>query len=456
MPDNQCFFILPVLPLLMLLMFKFSCMTRSFCALLTIILLTSALSIAQPPSADKMAQARLHFNNGIKNGIAEDFEAAIEDFNQAIALNPFSAEAFLYKGLAEIELNNYDQAVKDFTVTIELDPAYSDQAHYFRGLARFYQDKLEEAVDDFTVAIRMNPDFVSFYQRGKANLKLGEYRRALQDFDIALRLNDEFYEANLYRGINYYHLGMYEQSLTDLDFALQNLPGHSEGVHYLSLVNQAMRNNTEGNPAQPVAVAPVVRFDNPATVKSETVVETPAVTTTTTSISSSSERPAATTVYLNAGNQTEAAPSQASTDINFTELFKASKTETDETPQPSLASETVDQSTSATDVRISNTTLDINKLESGLYNNKLELVRINGFGIQVASYSGTNNLLSLTEAYADKYSKPVFVYISMVNGRKLYKVIIGQFTARNEADAFRNELKSTDFPDCFPVVLENF
>jgi tetratricopeptide (TPR) repeat protein len=431
-------------------------MMRSLNVFFILLVIISAHCFAQPPSADKMAQARLHFNNGIKNGIAEDFESAIRDFNQAIALNPFSAEAFLYKGLAEIEMKNYDQAVKDFTITIELDPAYSDQAHYFRGLAHFYQEKFDDAVDDFTVAIRMNPDFVAFYQRGKANLKMGEYRRALQDFDIALRLNEEFYEANLYRGINYYHLGMYEQSRTDLNLALQYLPGNAEGIRYLGLANQAPGNSNSAGIAQPVATGPVVRFDNPAALNNQTAVAEPAASTANASSATSIHRPASTPVYLNAGNDPQPGPAQASTDINFTELFKMTKTEPAETNQTSLAQVAALQSTLATDVRITNTSLDINQLETGLYNIKLEKVKVNGLGIQVASYSGTNNLMNLMEAYTIRYSKPVFVHASTVNGRKIYKVIIGQFSSRTEAEQFRNELKNGDFPDCFLVVLENY
>ncbi|MFW6352096.1 MAG: tetratricopeptide repeat protein [Bacteroidota bacterium] len=97
----------------------------------------SSPAISQPPSVEEIDESRIHFNEGVKYGIDNDFENALESFQKAIDNNPLFAEAFLYKGLTEIELANHDQAVKDLTISIELDPYFSDQAHYFRGLARF-------------------------------------------------------------------------------------------------------------------------------------------------------------------------------------------------------------------------------------------------------------------------------------------------------------------------------
>ncbi len=80
---------------------------------------------------------------------------------------------------------------------------------------------------------------------------------------------------------------------------------------------------------------------------------------------------------------------------------------------------------------------------------------MSGLGVQVASYSTTSNLQSLSEAYADKYGKPVFINVSYVNGRKLYKLIIGRFDNRSDAEAFRDNLRKDDFPDSFLILFGN-
>jgi tetratricopeptide (TPR) repeat protein len=444
------------------------------------------ISYSQPPTAEKIAQAREFFNTGVKKGIDKNFDAAIEDFTRAIALNPLFAEAFLYKGLAEIEIQNYDQAVKDFTITIELDPSFSDQAHYFRGLTRYYLGEYALAIDDYSIAIRMNPDFVSFFQRGKANLKLEEYRRALQDFDIALRLNEEFYEAYLYRGICMYHLEMYDQARADLDIAGKKFPATAEVHYYSGLVSMAMKTNTFAIESFDKAIGLNPEFNEahraremaqeragiaPTPIQSngrQSAQQIPAQSTRETNPQrpiaqvARQQQPASGSPSHTEGMQPtlyEQSPADiqdfrpSSTDIDFAELFAASKREQPkEEPQ---ITQVTQPATGQIAPPVANRPIIISELPSGIYNKDLEQKNLSGFGVQIASYSSTSNLLSLTDAYAQQYLKPVFINVSVVNGRTLYKIIIGHFDNRSEAETFRNELRSDSFPDSFLVLFEN-
>jgi tetratricopeptide (TPR) repeat protein len=436
-------------------------------------------SHSQPPTEEKMNIARTHFNNGVKMGIDEDFEQAIEEFEKAIELNPLFAEAFLYKGLAEIELQNFDQAIKDFTITIELDPAFSDQAHYFRGLTRYFKNENQSAIDDFTVAIRMNPDFVSFYQRGKANLKLKEFRRALQDFDIALRLKEDFYEANLYRGINLYYLEMYEAALQDLDIATRQLPHNADGHYYSGLTRLAINNKTDGIENLERALELDPGFIQAAEAREEALASITPLTPANSRRENSSARLAESVSEPEPGSQSPVVNRKVeSTDIDFSELFSASQSK-EETPEATavpvsyatveepqvnenndfseIANETTPAEiiTPATSFSSEPVNNSIEQVQPGIYNHSLEKRPVNGFGVQVASYSNTDNLLSLADAYSQKYSLPVFFNIADVNGRKLYKLIIGQFSTREEAENFRDVLRNESFPDSFLIVFEN-
>lgn len=386
--------------------------------------------IAQPPTSTKIAEARERFNAGVKLGIDEQFSEAIEEFEKAIELNPLFAEAFLYLGLAKIELGEYDLAIRNFTIAIELDPAFSDQAHYFRGLSRYYNKDYTTAIDDFTIAIRMNPDFVSFYQRGKANLELKEYRRALQDFDIALRLKEDFPEGFLYRGINLYYLENFQEAMKDLDMALLQLPGNELAQKYAGLTARRLSGRYEEDIAGQTIVDP-----------SRTV----------------------------SGGQIEGSTNQdrstsAATDINFAQLFSAPSANPEKVnntePVATASEQTAPAAQPETDIaQISSLpspeTYSIESAPTGTYRRDLSKVPMSGFGVQVASYSNTANLMQLAQAYEEKYNKPVFINVSSVNGRTLYKLIIGQFDVRLKAEEFRNLLREDSFPDSFLVVFDN-
>ncbi len=427
---------------------------------------------AQPPSIEEMNQAREHFNAGVKMGIAGEFEGAIEEFNHATELNPLFAEAFLYKGLAEIEMTNYEEAVRDFTITIELDPAFSDQAHYFRGLAKYYLEQYEAAIDDLSIAILMNPDFVSFYQRGKANLKLKEYRRSLQDFDIALRLQEDFWEGYLYRGISLYYLEDYEDAMEDLELAKQHLPDNAEAHYYSGLVRLQIQNSYVAieDLDKAIEIDPSLSqaYDARASARQNTGNNNAAEKDRQEAVKLKKTKDENSAAALQANSRTSQKRTNASTEIDFEQLFNSSPREkeaatienqktivAEKTPTDTPVQKSGARLESANPPSEVSTVSDFSELESGIYNQDFNEISLRGFGVQLASYSSTVNLSGLVKAYQEKYKKSVYVNISVVNGKTLYKLIIGHFDTRMDAENFRDKLRNDNFPDSFLVVYEN-
>ena len=97
--------------------------------------------------------------------------------------------AYNNRGTAYGELGNYQQAIKDFTKAIELNPQYA-MAYYNRGLT--YGRNLgnyQQAIKDYTKAIQLNPqDAMAYYKRGLAYAKSGDAQKALENLKIAAKL----------------------------------------------------------------------------------------------------------------------------------------------------------------------------------------------------------------------------------------------------------------------------
>jgi tetratricopeptide (TPR) repeat protein len=442
--------------------------------LFTFLLLFSVVTIAQPPSAEQMEAAREHFNAGVKHGIDYNYEEAIKEFDKAIDLNPLYAEAFLYKGLAKIELEDNSQAIKDLTITIELDPAFSDQAHYFRGLAKYNLEDYSGSIDDLTIAIRMNPDYVAFFQRGKANLKLKEYKRSLQDFEISIRLQSDFYEAYLYRGINHYYMDKLEEAIEDLEIAKRYLPNSAVAYYYSGLARTGIRNSyvaiedlnkaIELNPsyasayeARAVAQTNTGNLDSARKDKEQAQLIQQGVKIGGEEMATS---PGFTGSAHNEGDGISRLAS--ATDINFAELFSGHN-KTDEQPDKSenlhqlIASDSESQIhvVSGSLVNSSNSSVSISDTPSGIYTLSMEKIEPAGFGIQVASYTNTENLIRLAKAYEEKYSVPVVISIATLNNRKVYRLIIGKHANRVSAEQFRDMLRKDGFPDAYLVLFDN-
>jgi lipoprotein NlpI len=93
---------------------------------------------------------------GIAYGRIGEYDPAIQDFDQALRLNPTNADAFNNRGLAYQLKKDYDRAVKDYDQALRLNPNNAE-AFENRGRVRFFQGKFAEAVPDFAKAVGPAP-----------------------------------------------------------------------------------------------------------------------------------------------------------------------------------------------------------------------------------------------------------------------------------------------------------
>jgi len=86
--------------------------------------------------------------------------------------------------------------------------------------------------------------------------------------------------------------------------------------------------------------------------------------------------------------------------------------------------------------------------EKEFYDFEIERFQPAGFGVQIGTFQELVNLMRLSDNLKSSYQKKVTVQVKVLNGVKYYSIILGQFTARNKADKFLNEVKPK-FPDAF-------
>jgi tetratricopeptide (TPR) repeat protein len=88
-----------------------------------------------------------------------DFQGAITDCEEAIAIEPRLAEAHLNRGAGLVGLQFYDRAIAALDLAIELGPQKAEIAYFNRGLARGGQGDIQGAYQDFQKALELNPKF---------------------------------------------------------------------------------------------------------------------------------------------------------------------------------------------------------------------------------------------------------------------------------------------------------
>lgn len=102
------------------------------------------------------------------------------------------------------------------------------------------------------------------------------------------------------------------------------------------------------------------------------------------------------------------------------------------------------------------TSLQILKSGSTFY----EIIKVNptplGLGIKLATYTDSKGLIEKSNDLRQKYNQPVFIQsVETQAGTKAYRLFIGRFNDRFNAEDFKELLKS-EFPDCYVITYANF
>lgn len=117
--------------------------------------------------------------------------SVIECTTRAIERNPRNAVAYFLRGLAKHAQNDFDGAIADFSVVIQLEPQ-ADIAYFNRGRAKADKKDHEGAIADYTMAIRLNPAYsASYLRRGFARQNKQDHDGAMADYNMAIQLNPE-------------------------------------------------------------------------------------------------------------------------------------------------------------------------------------------------------------------------------------------------------------------------
>ncbi|AFY81753.1 serine protease [Oscillatoria acuminata] len=156
-----------------------------------------------------------------------DVQGAIDDFNQAIKINPQNTNAYYNRGNARKESGDWQGVIADYTKAIDLNPQYAD-AYNNRGVARKDSGDLSGAIADYTKAIELNPLYAgAYYNRGYARKDSGDLSGAIDDYNQAIKINPQDAEAYVRRGIARAHSGDLPGAISDFTETIKINPQYA-------------------------------------------------------------------------------------------------------------------------------------------------------------------------------------------------------------------------------------
>ena len=106
---------------------------------------------------DRRETAGTHVNRGILYLRAQNFDAALKDFEEALRIVPNMPEAYVNRGNAYFMQGKYEAALADYDAAIIGETKQIYAAYYNRGLVRERLGQKEKAIEDFKIANSMRP-----------------------------------------------------------------------------------------------------------------------------------------------------------------------------------------------------------------------------------------------------------------------------------------------------------
>jgi serine/threonine-protein kinase len=144
---------------------------------------------AQAPTLQKKTKNFLR--HGLDKLNRGDYPAALEDFQQALRLNPDFAEAYICQSIIHYYQGDHQGAIADCNQVLRINPRNVD-AYNNRGLNRCALKDYKGAIADFNQVLEIEPNHAKAYlNRGYSCLQLDDNWSAIEDFDKAMRIDPQ-------------------------------------------------------------------------------------------------------------------------------------------------------------------------------------------------------------------------------------------------------------------------
>ncbi len=156
-------------------------------------------------------------SKGITDFFKKNYKSCVENLNEFIIHKSNDSEAYYYRALCKLYMNEFDEAIQDFTKAIDLGFNKPD-AYNNRGLAFLYNGDFKLALDDFNSAIGKDSNFAEAYtNRATVNIEIGEFDDALLDLRKSIEINPNNISTYYEMGRVFYKKKDYQEAIVNFD-----------------------------------------------------------------------------------------------------------------------------------------------------------------------------------------------------------------------------------------------
>lgn len=160
--------------------------------------------------------AGAYFMKGMVNSMLQNYHVAIESFDEAIERDPKISYAYLNRGTARYELDEFIYSEREYSNAITISRGSFNKKEQQHANPPGHESTLA----DFNKVISLNSGlpFV-YYNRANVKLRLKEFHRAIDDYSMAIKIEPEMAEAYYNRALTLLYLKENKLACEDLSKA---------------------------------------------------------------------------------------------------------------------------------------------------------------------------------------------------------------------------------------------
>ena len=147
-----------------------------------------------------MNDFKYYLDYGIYDIQCGKYSEGIEKINQSLEMKNDWEIPYFYRGVANQALENFDEAILDYTKAIQFNDKMTD-AYYNRAKISLSRKDIEitdmsRIIDDLNKALELDPNFIdALYAMAAAQKKLENFELAIEYLDRLLSLQSDSVNA---------------------------------------------------------------------------------------------------------------------------------------------------------------------------------------------------------------------------------------------------------------------
>lgn len=176
-----------------------------------------------------------YFMRAVLENIQENPEDALADFTKTVEMNPRYVRAYAKRAGLYFDRNHLDLAMSDLSKAIEINAQYG-YPYYLRGLIYHNQQQYDQAIAEYTKNIKYEASpGDAYFNRAVIYRIQKKYELAIADYNKVLEWTPK--DADVYGNLGniYYDRQQYDQAMTDYNKAIELNPAKAN--YYVSRGN---------------------------------------------------------------------------------------------------------------------------------------------------------------------------------------------------------------------------